>query len=104
MDRREELALLPLADEEARHLLASVPEGKRDDCWWLIARDGTPYAGNKGGGVRLLAEMHRTRPLARFLRVLRLSPVIDLLDRLLARFRKHIGRFVPEGPAPRRYP
>ncbi len=85
-------------------LLASVPDEKRDECWWLILRDGTPYPGNGGGGVRLLAEIQLTRPLGRVLSLLRLSPLIDVLDGLLARFRKRLGRFVPEGPAPRRYP
>ncbi len=52
----------------------------------------------------LLAEMRVTRPLGRVLRAVRLSPVIDALDRALARNRARLGRFVPEGPAPRRYP
>jgi hypothetical protein len=52
----------------------------------------------------LLAEVQFTRPLGRVLRAFRLSSVIDALDRLVARYRKRLGRFVPEGPAPRRYP
>ena len=52
----------------------------------------------------LLAEVPLTRPLGRVLRLLRLSPVIDALDTLLARYRKRLGPFVPEGPTPRRYP
>jgi hypothetical protein len=52
----------------------------------------------------LLAEVKLTRPFGRVLRALRLSPVIDAFDRLLAQYRKRLGRFVPEGPAPRRYP
>lgn len=63
-----------------------------------------PVAGVGGGGVLLLAEIQLTRPLGRVLRTLRLSPVIDGLDRVLARYRQRLGRFVPEGPAPRRYP
>ena len=104
MDRHQELALLPLGDEEAGPLLASVPEDKRGECWWLILRDGTAVEGDLGGGVMLLAEMRLTRPLGRVLRAVRLSPVIDALDRALARNRAPLGRFVPEGPAPRRYP
>jgi drug/metabolite transporter superfamily protein YnfA len=30
--------------------------------------------------------------------------VIDTLDRVVAGYRKGLGRFVPEGTAPRRYP
>ena len=52
----------------------------------------------------LLAEIRLTRPLGRALRAVRLSPVIDTFDRALARYRSRLGRFVPEGPAPRRYP
>jgi hypothetical protein len=104
LDRRQELALLPLADEEARRLLASVPEERQGECWWLVLRDGTPVAGDRGGAVRLLAELQLTQPLGRTLRTLRLSAVLDGPDRLLARYRKRLGRFVPDGPAPRRYP
>jgi hypothetical protein len=38
------------------------------------------------------------------LRTLRLSRLVDRLDDLLARYRSALGRFVPEGPALRRYP
>jgi len=104
IDRREQLALLPLGDEEAGRLLSLVSEEKRGECWWLVLRDGTAVAGDLGGGVMLLAEISLTRPLGRALRAVRLSPVIDAFDRVLARNRARLGRFVPEGPAPRRYP
>ncbi len=96
--------MLRLADEEAERLLASVPEEGRLECWWLVLRDGTPVAGDRGGGVMLFCELQLTRPLGRTLRALRLSPLIDALDKLLSQSRKYIGWFVPEGPAPRRYP
>jgi hypothetical protein len=95
---------LPLADERAGHLLAAVPEHRRGECWWLVLRDGTPVPGDEGGGLMLLAEMRLTRRGGHVLRWLRLSPVIDALDRLLARYRKHLGRFVPQGEAPLRFP
>jgi hypothetical protein len=104
LDRREELALLPLADEEAGRLLAGVPEDARDECWWLVLRDGTPIAGDGGGGVALFAEVRLTRPIGRVLRAVHASAVIDTLDKILARYRSRLGRLVPEGPAPRRYP
>jgi predicted DCC family thiol-disulfide oxidoreductase YuxK len=104
LDRRGELALLRLADEETRGLLAAIPVGRRNECWWLVLRDGTPVPGDGGGGVMLLTNVSLTLPLSRLLRVLRLSRVVDALDALLARYRRHLGRFVPEGPAPRRYP
>ncbi len=85
-------------------MLARVPQEKRTECWWLVLRDGTPVPGDGGGGVILLVELRLTRPLGRVLGALRLSPLVDLLDKALSRCRKHLGRFVPEGPAPRRYP
>jgi hypothetical protein len=36
--------------------------------------------------------------------LLRLSSLIDALDHVLARYRKQLGRFVPDGTAPVHYP
>jgi hypothetical protein len=93
-----------LADREAEQLLASVPEEARGECWWLALRDGTLIPGDGGGGVALFAELRLTRPLARVLKALRAAPLLDALDKLVARQRSRLGRFVPEGDAPRRYP
>ena len=98
------LALLPLADEEADRLLASVPEEARGECWWLVLRDGTPVAGDSGGGVSVFAELRLTHVLASVLRALRACPLVDALDKLVARHRSRLGHLVPDGPAPRRYP
>ena len=98
------MALLPLEDEEAVRLLAPVPEELRTDSWWFVLRDGTPVAGNNGGGIAVLTGVELTRPLARVLRAMRLSPLLDALDKLVARYRKNLSRFVPEGSGPRRYP
>ncbi len=95
---------MPLADEEAGRLLASVPEEQRSACWWLVLCDGTPVAGDAGGGVRVLSELRLTRPLGRTLGALRLSWLIDLFDKVVARYRKTLGDLVPDGPAPCRYP
>jgi hypothetical protein len=81
-----------------------VPEDARDECWWLVLRDGTPIAGDAGGGVSLFAEVRLTRPLGRVLRTLQASALLDVLDKVVARHRSRLGPFVPEGPAPRRYP
>jgi hypothetical protein len=96
--------LLPLADEQAQKLLRPVPEDRRRECWWLVLRDGTPLAGDAGGGVPVLCELQLTRPLGLVLRTLRAGPLVDALDKLVARYRGALGRFLPEGPAPRRYP
>ena len=96
--------MLPLADEEAQRLLAGIAEERQHECWWLVLRDATLIAGDEGGGVALLVELQLTRPIGRLLQALRLSPLVDILDTGLAHARRHVGRFVPEGPAPRRYP
>ena len=98
------MAPLPLTDQRAGELLAQVPEHKRSECWWLVLRDRSLVPGNDGGGVMLLDAMRLTHWGGRGLRWLRLSPAIDAIDDILARYRKHMGRFVPEGPAPLRYP
>jgi hypothetical protein len=85
-------------------LLASVPEEARGNCWWLVLRDGTPIAGDAGGGVVALGELRLTRPLASGLRLVRASGLIDAFDKRIARNRVRLGRVVPDGPAPRRYP
>ena len=81
-----------------------MPQEARDECWWLVLGDGTPIAGDAGGAVALFAEVRLTQPLGRALRTLHASALLDALDKVLARHRGRLGRFVPEGPAPRRYP
>jgi hypothetical protein len=85
-------------------VLAAVPEHERGECWWLVLRDGTAVPGDRGGGVPLLTEVRLTRPLGLALSRLRLSGVVDAIDRLASRHRRRLGRLVPDGPAPRRYP
>jgi len=98
------VALLPLADPEAATLLASVPEDKRELSWWIILRDGTPIAGDTGGGVVLLAELPGLRVIGRLLQSLRLSRVVDAFDKLIAHYRGQLSRIVPDVTPLRRYP
>ena len=85
-------------------MLSSVPEDLRTRCWWVALCDGTLVAGDGGGGVQVLTELQLTRPLGQVLKSVRLSTVIDALDKLIARYRKNLGKFVPDGPSPRRFP
>jgi hypothetical protein len=85
-------------------LLAAVPVEQWTESWWLVLRDGSPIPGNHGGGVALLTEMRLTRLIGRLLAALHLSPLIDALDRFVARRRAKWSWFVPKGPAPRRFP
>lgn len=69
-----------------------------------MLRNGTPIAGDAGGAVALFSEVRLTQPLGRALRTLHASALLDALDKVVARHRSRLGRLVPEGPAPRRYP
>jgi hypothetical protein len=65
----------------ARDLLASLPEGERFESWRLVKSDGSILG---YGIVR--------------------GRVPDALYKLVAENRELLGRFVPDGPAPRRFP
>ena len=67
-------------------------------------RNGTLVPGDDGGGVALFAEVRLTRGLARIVRAVHASALIDRVDKVVARHRSRLGRVVPEGPAPRRFP
>jgi hypothetical protein len=62
-------------------LLAPLPEEERNASWRLVRRDGSLLG---YGVVR--------------------GRVPDTAYRLVARHRDLLGRIVPDGPAPRRYP
>ena len=81
LDRRERLAILPLDDLAAQPLLEALPEIERLASWRLARRDGSlvGYAGVRGR-------------------------IPDALYRAVAERRDLLGRLVPDGPAPRRYP
>jgi hypothetical protein len=69
-----------------------------------VLSDGSLVAGDDGGGITLLIELELTRKIGLALRVLRLSSVIDALDKLAAKYRGGLSKLVPEGIAPHRYP
>ena len=104
LDRDRAVAMVRLADDEAATLLASIPEAARDDRWWLVLRDGTPVPGDGGAGLLLLREVRLTRLLGSVLAVLRASRLLDALDVRISRHRSRLGRLVPDGVAPRRFP
>jgi hypothetical protein len=73
--------VLPLADPSAEPLLEPLSEDERLASWRLARRDGTIVG---YGWVR--------------------GRVPDAAYRFIARHRDFLGRLVPDGPAPRRYP
>lgn len=81
LDRRKRLAVLPLADPAAALFLEQLPETEKFASWRLVKRDGSLLG---YGVVR--------------------SRIPDALYRFVARHRESLGRLVPNGPAPRRYP
>jgi hypothetical protein len=73
--------VLPLDDPAADLLLASLPADERFDSWRLVDPDGS---------MRGYAVVRGRVP--------------DALYRFVARHRAVLGRLVPDGPAPRRFP
>ena len=102
LDRRNELAVLPLQDDEARSFLQQLPTAERLASWRLVRRDGS-LAGYGAGLSELLGSMWLTRALGRAVSVVP-DRVLDTLYEQAARRRGRLGRLVPRGPAPRRYP
>jgi hypothetical protein len=96
--------VLPLEEPEAEDFLHDVAPERRDECWWFVLEDGTLVPGDDGGPVAVLVTLRLTRPFGLAARTLRLGPALDALDRLVARHRSRLGRVVPEGSAPRRFP
>ena len=102
LDRRRELAVLPLQDEEAPLLLHALSPEERLASWRLVRRDGS-LAGYGAGLSELLGSMWLTRALGRAVSVVP-DRALDALYEQTARRRGRLGRVVPRGPAPRRYP
>ena len=94
--------MLPLQEPAAHALLAELDDDQHLRTWRLVQPDGL-VVGYGAGIPELLASMRPTRPLAR---VLGLVPdrVLEGLYQTIARNRGSLGRFVPDGPTPRRYP
>lgn len=102
LDRRPKLALLSLRDEAAMPLLAAVPPSERFDTWRLASKDGS-LSGFGAGAPGLFQAIGVTRPLGDLLGRVP-DPMLDRVYGLIARNRGTLGRLVPDGPAPRRYP
>jgi len=102
LDRRQELAFLTLQDDAATPLLAAVPMSERYDTWRLASTDGS-LSGFGAGAPALLESMGVTRPVGRLLGRIP-DAMLDRVYRLIARNRGTLGRLIPAGPAPRRYP
>jgi predicted DCC family thiol-disulfide oxidoreductase YuxK len=81
LDVRGRLAFLPLEDVEAARFLDTLPEDERYASWRLVHRDGSLLGYGAARG--------------------RLP---DAIYAFVARHRSFLGRLVPDGAAPRRFP
>jgi predicted DCC family thiol-disulfide oxidoreductase YuxK len=102
LDRTHDLAVLPLQDDEATPILASLPREQRLESWRLACPGGS-LVGRGAGLPRLLEAVRLTRPLGPILRRVPESALDRAYD-VIARRRGAIGRLAPNGPAPRRFP
>jgi predicted DCC family thiol-disulfide oxidoreductase YuxK len=101
LDRDGELDLLPLEDPAASAFVRHLPEDERD-ATWRLATDSA-LVGYGRGAVELARALRLTRPAARILGAIP-PAALDALYALVSRHRSGLGRLVPNGPAPRRYP
>lgn len=103
MDRKRRLAFLSRDDDAARPYAARIPEHDVQESWQLIEPTGVRLM-HGPAGIRLLEYLPATRWLAWILRTLRLTLLATLLNKLLGRVRKPLGRFFPNPDLPRRWP
>ena len=94
LDRNERVAFLPLGDPHAAALLPGLSESERAESIHLVEPNGQRLS--RGAALaHLLAQLGLPAVAARSL---------GLLYGPVARRRSILGRLVPDGPVPRRYP
>jgi predicted DCC family thiol-disulfide oxidoreductase YuxK len=103
LDTRQALALLPLQDELAAPLLEPVPEAERLSSLRLVEIDGR-VASHGPATARLLEHLAPLAPLGRSARRRRPAAALGRLYGLVSSHRSGLGRIVPDGPGPRRFP
>lgn len=94
VDRNERVAFLPLGDPRAAALLPGLSESERAGSIHLVELGGQRLS-RAAALAGLLAQLGLPAPAARLL---------GLLYGPVARRRSILGRLVPDGPAPQRYP
>lgn len=91
---------MPLDDAAAESLLEPLPEEERVASWHLVRPEGR-IASRGAAGIELLEALGYPRSSRAAAHP---AGPIERLYCLVARHRDKLGRFVPDGPAPRRYP
>jgi predicted DCC family thiol-disulfide oxidoreductase YuxK len=103
LDRDEALAFLSIWDEEAKPFRDTIPEADRFTGWHLVTTDGMRLSGGSGV-VRLLQELRWTRWLGKACGTFGLTPLLGRMDAFIAGKKGRLGRRVPDGEAPHRFP
>jgi predicted DCC family thiol-disulfide oxidoreductase YuxK len=103
LDGAGALAYLSIWDDEAKPIVDAIAEDDRLAGWHLVLTDGTRLSGGPGA-VRLLEELRWTRWLGTSCRVLGLTGSLGSVDAFIAERKGRLGRGVPDGEAPRRFP
>jgi predicted DCC family thiol-disulfide oxidoreductase YuxK len=102
LDRDAALAFLDLRDPRAAEVLEPLPEAERF-ATWRLALPGREPVGYGRGGVDLLRTLRLTRPFSRALAIVP-PRLLDGVYDLVARNRSSLGRLVPDGAGPDRFP
>ena len=103
LDRGRNLALLGLDDASADRLLEHVSGEERGSSLRLVLPDGRMISAG-AAALGVLERLPATRPLARTATLLHAQRAAEALYAFVARNRDRLGRLVPDGPGPRRYP
>jgi predicted DCC family thiol-disulfide oxidoreductase YuxK len=93
LDRHERIAFLPFDDGEAMPLLGDMPDEARTGSIHLVDPDGRRYS--RGAALSRLIS-HLGAPVS--------GRALGRAYEPIARNRGKLGRHVPDGRAPRRYP
>jgi hypothetical protein len=103
LDRKERLALLSRDDEAAALYVSRIPEHEIQESWQFIEPSGVRMM-HGPAGIRLLEHLPGLRWLGFILGMLRLTPFVTAMNRLLGKARKPLGRFFPNPHVPHRWP
>ena len=103
IDRRGELAFLPMRDERAAEAVQAIPEDVRFTTFHLIAPDGSGFYGG-AAVIETLSALRWTTWLGWLLGRRLLRPLVNAFYRSLAASKGFVGRFVPDAPGPVRWP
>lgn len=103
LDRHDGIAFLPFQDADAARFMAAIPEPEREASWHLVNADGT-WTSAGTATVQLLGLLPGLAWLGRAVTALRLTWLVGVMYRVVARSRAQLSRFFSDRPGPRRFP